>query len=388
MRTRVHRRRLTALHCRSSAGRYGPERLLMEMVPALMDQGVETRLLALYRRPSNGPEAHPWIEEAHATGMVADQISDPGALSVAVVRHLAQRVQGSGADILHTHDYRTNVLGGLVARRADHAMPWVATVHLHTTTTRRLRLYRALDLLLLRLADRVITVSRDQRRLLLRRGVDRHRLVLIPTVIDAAAFAEEAEDRHIARAQLDLQPDVPLVTFLGRLSAQKGVDDFLTAARTVRRAQSSAHFLVVGSGPQRAALEAQAASLGLTGAVCFLGYRQNAATILAASDVVVLPSRAEGLPVVLLEALAVGRPVVASRVGGIPDLVRHGKTGLLVAPNAPDQVADSVVRLLGRPDLAQLLGKSGREHVTRYCAPERAARRMASCYRAVLAERE
>lgn len=381
------RRPVTALHCRSSSGRYGPERLLMEVIPALKDQGIETRLLALYRAPPGGPDVHPWIVEAEAEGVRASQIEDPSPLSVAVLRRLAHQVRRSGADILHTHDYRSNILGGLAARRADKSLPWVATVHLHTATSRRLRLYRALDLFLLRLADRVITVSRDQRRLLLRRGVDRQRLVLIPTAIDAAAFRSEAEDRLSVRKALDLPTDCPVVVFLGRLSVQKGVDHFLAAAERVGAARPDARFLIVGNGAQRPALERRATELGLDDVVSFLGYQAGAASLLGASDVVVLPSRSEGLPVVLLEAMAMGIPVVASRVGGIPDLLRHGRTGLLVKPNAPAQVSAGVLRLLQDGDLARRLGSAGQAQVERQCGPARAARRMASVYRAVLAER-
>jgi glycosyltransferase involved in cell wall biosynthesis len=383
----VERAQITVLHCRSSVGRFGPERVLLELAPALRARGVEPRLLALYRPQAQGAAVHPWIAEARAEGLTADQILDPGPLSVGVVRRLGRRVHESGADILHTHDYRTNILGGLVARRTERAMPWVATVHLHTTASRRLRLYRALDLLLLRLADQVITVSRDQRRLLLQRGVDRRRLALIPPAVDAAAFAAHAGDPKVAREHLGVPAGVPLVTLVGRLAPQKGIDDFLTAAQEVRAAQPTARFLVVGSGPQRAALESLRAELGLAEAVTFIGYQENVATILATSDVVALPSRAEGFPVVLIEAMAMARPVVASCVGGVPDLVRHGETGLLVPPNVPARLARGMLRLLENPDLAARLGEAGRQHVTRHCSPDRAARRLVSIYRLVLSER-
>jgi glycosyltransferase involved in cell wall biosynthesis len=135
-------------------------------------------------------------------------------------------------------------------------------------------------------------------------------------------------------------------------------------------------------------MEGHASGLGLDGNVDFLGYRADAASILGAVDVVALPSRSEGLPVALLEALAMRRPVVASRVGGVPDLIRHGDSGLLVKPDDPEAVAREIVRLLTDPDLAARLGNSGHDHVAVNHAPERAARRMASVYRSVLSERD
>ncbi len=388
MNQRVQRRTVSALHCRSSTGRFGPERVLLELEPALSQEGVETRLLALYRAPDDGPRIHPWIQEARAAGIPADQIADPAALSVTVLRRLARRIGGSGADILHTHDYRTNVLGGLAARRVDRSIPWVATVHLHTATSRRLRVYRALDLFLLRLADRVITVSRDQRRLLLRRGVDRQRLVLIPTVIDIDGFVRAAEGRDTVRERLGVSPDSPVVTLVGRLSAQKGVDVLLSAATVILEHLPETRFLIVGSGPLRATLEKQTDELGLTESVSFLGYLREIPSVLGASDVVVFPSRSEGLPVAMLEAMAMARPVVASCVGGIPDLVSHGRTGLLVERDGAEELAMHVVRVLGDPGMARSLGEAGRAKVAVDCCPQRAARRIASIYRSVLLERQ
>jgi glycosyltransferase involved in cell wall biosynthesis len=378
---------LVALQVRSSTGAYGPENSLLELVPTLARLNVEARFLALYRRPAQGPDVHPWIAAAGAAGVSAEQVLDPGPLSIGVARRLGGRIRASGAHVLHTHDYRSNMLGGVAARRSDMGMPWVATVHLYTNTTRRLRLYRAVDLFLLRLADRVITVSRDQRRQLLHRGVDRHRIVLVPTVIDAAACARRAGDADMARFDLSIPADSRVVTLVGRLTAQKGIDTLLDAAVAVRDRFPGALFLIAGDGPDRAALEARTRAHGLNGAVRFLGFREDIPHILAASDIVVMPSRSEGLPHLLLEALAVGRPVVASCVGGIPDVVRDGETGLLVAPDAPDQVAASVLRLLAEPAAAAELARAGQRFVQRHCSVEIAARRLASVYRAVLAER-
>jgi glycosyltransferase involved in cell wall biosynthesis len=378
---------LTVLHCRSSFARHGPEQAMGQLLPALPAYSVTPCVLALYRAPAGGPQVNPWVEEMRRNGIAAEQIADPGPLSLGVVRRLRREILACGADVLHTHDYKTNILGGLAARRADRSLAWVATVHLHTTTTSRLRMYRALDLFLLRLADRVVTVSREQRRMLLRRGVDRRRLVLVPNVIGADAFAAMAAPRGATRAALGLADDVPLVVLVGRLTSQKGVDVLLTAASAVVDVRPSARFLIAGAGPDQAALQAQASSLSLGDAVLFLGYRSDVPSLMAAADVIAVPSRAEGLPLVVLEAMALARPVVAARVGGVPDVVRHGETGFLVTPDAPVPLAERLLELLDDPALATRMGDAGARLVRARYGPDQAARRMSTVYRTVVAER-
>lgn len=378
---------LKALHLRSSSGRHGPERAILELVPALSQLGVDTELIALYRRPVGGPVDHPWLGEAEAAGLPAFQIADPSVLSVRAVRRLAWRVRRSGADLLHTHDYKSNVLGGLVARQADRSMPWVATVHLHTTTTRRLKLYRALDLFLLRLADRVVTVSRDQRRLLLRRGVDRRRVVLIPNVIDAEAFSALAAPRATTRAELGCDQDSPLLVAVGRLTPQKGIDVLLEALPAILEAVPGVTVLVVGDGISNDALQQTSRTAGLAARVRFLGAREDVPSLLAAADLVVIPSRSEGLPLVLLEAMAVGTAVVATDVGGMTDLVTDGEHGWLLPPNRPDALAAAITDALTHDERRNTVAAAARHRVRVAAAPGRAARRLAAVYRTVLAER-
>lgn len=375
------------LHCRCSSGHYGPEQALDQLVPALVRRDVVPRVLAVYRRPADGPVVHPWVTDLRDRGIRADQIVDPGPMSLDVVRQMVQRVRRDSCDVLHTHDYKSNLLGGLAARRADAALPWIATVHLHTEATRRLRIYRALDLFLLRLADRVITVSREQQRLLRRRGVEPRRLVLVPNVIDVDAFRAGAGRPDRARSAVGLPRQGPVVAAVGRLAHQKGLDLFLAAAVGIRRQRPDCRFVIAGSGPLRPALERQVDLSGLRDCVHLVGYRADVARLLLACDVVVLPSRSEGMPLVLLEALAMARPVVAARVGGVPEVLRDGRDGLLIEPGSATELEAAVVRLLADPAWAARLGSAGELRVRRLHAPDRAARRLAAVYRGVLEER-
>jgi len=147
---------------------------------------------------------------------------------------------------------------------------------------------------------------------------------------------------------------------VGRLSYEKGMDVLVEAFALVRRCLPDADLVVVGDGAERAALERLASERGLTGAVSFLGLRDDVPALLGGFDVFVLPSRTEGLPMAILEAMSAGLPIVATAVGGVPEVIRHGRNGLLVRPEAPNDLADAIVRVACDEDLRCRLGRAAR----------------------------
>ena len=158
-----------------------------------------------------------------------------------------------------------------------------------------------------------------------------------------------------------------VVGFAGRLSPEKGVDVFLRAASIIAGVVPEARFVVIGDGPLRGELEALAGDLGLLeNRVRFLGFRDDAADLIAGFDILAVPSRSEGTPLVVGEAMAAGVPVVVSRVGGLPDRVIHRRTGLMVEPEDPEGLATALVSLLLAPDEARQLGEAGRAYAARF----------------------
>jgi glycosyltransferase involved in cell wall biosynthesis len=162
----------------------------------------------------------------------------------------------------------------------------------------------------------------------------------------------------VARAALDLEADAPVALCLARLSPEKDVGNFLEAAALLPEA--GARFLVAGDGPLLPTLRHQIAFLGLEGRATLLGRRDGVPTLLAAADLLCLPSREEGLSLAALEAMAAGLPLVATRVGGLPEAVEDGKTGLLVPPRDPSALAGALARLLTDPARARAMGAAGR----------------------------
>jgi glycosyltransferase involved in cell wall biosynthesis len=173
------------------------------------------------------------------------------------------------------------------------------------------------------------------------------------------------------RAEFALADDIPVIGLVGRLDvAQKGQDVMIGALSTIRARRRDAVLLLVGDGPDRALCEALVRRLGLHEAVRFAGHRHDMADILAAVDVAVVPSVCdEGLPLVAIEASAAGRPVVAFESGGLPEVVEHERTGIIVPKGSTEGLVEAIARVLDDPDLARRLGEDGRRYASRFSLP-------------------
>jgi glycosyltransferase involved in cell wall biosynthesis len=210
--------------------------------------------------------------------------------------------------------------------------------------------------------DRDIAVSRASRDRLIRYlGVPSSRLVAVPNAVELQRFDAPAEPgRSALRREWGIPPDAPVLGVLARLTPQKGLTYLISAMPAILAQHPGTYALVVGEGYLRPDLEAQATSLGVAERVLFVGYRRNVVDYLRASDLFVLPSLFEGMPLSILEAMGAGLPVIATAVDGTPEVVIDGETGLLVSPEDPLALAEAVNRLLGDPELAARMGRDGR----------------------------
>jgi glycosyltransferase involved in cell wall biosynthesis len=233
----------------------------------------------------------------------------------------------------------------------------------------------------LRPLRRIIAVSREvETKYVQHLGIPARKLTVVPNGIPAPARIPEPDPELRVRL-LGGRSDF-LVLTLARLHAQKGHADLLAAAAQV----PDATFVLAGDGPLRGELEQRARQLGVAGRCVFLGHRRDVPALLAAADVFVLPSLYEGLPVSVLEAMAAGRPVVATAIGGTDEAVRDEVTGLLVPPHDPAALAAAIGRLRADPALARRLAAAGRDRVEREFSSEATARRVMEIYDEVLAE--
>ena len=229
-----------------------------------------------------------------------------------------------------------------------------------------------------RAVDAVIAISEGVRTALLRAGVRADRIRVVPSGIDPASVEAPSGARATARAGWGVAPDDILVLVLGALERRKGHAVLLEAAARLGSGGAPLRYVFCGDGSERAALAAAAARLG--DRVVFAGFRRDVAACVAAADVVALPSLHEGLGVAALEAMAAGRPVVASRVGGLAEVVAEGETGLLAAPGDPASLAEALRRVAGDAALRVRLGQGGRRRVLVHYTAARMAEGTLACY--------
>jgi len=357
---------------------------MLQLAKHMKREGFQLEILLLYRRRGAMPLVHPLIEEARNHGLEAEQLGGKAKLSPRDVSYISQQLKRERFSLIHTHDYKANILGGIAAKLAG--VESIATVHLHTETTHRLRLYKIIDLLALRFFPKVITVSESLRQYLIANGLSPQKVVTVHNAVDLETFASGVSlyNDKALRNRLGIGSDQPIVSTIGRLTSQKGHRYFLESAKRILEVLPETRFLIIGDGPLRDEFEGLSLSLGIAQAVRFLGYRQDIATLMSTSDVITMPSLREGLPYVLLEALALARPVVGTRVGGIPEVVKHGETGFLVPPKDSESLAEAIIQLLRNPEEAARLGERGRELVLREFNVETMVQKIAAIYTEVL----
>ncbi len=269
--------------------------------------------------------------------------------------------------ILHTHTAKAGALGRVAALLTG--VPVVVhTYHGHVLSgyfsARKNRMIAAVERLLARRTTCLLTVSDSVRRELLAYGIgESDRLKVLPLGLDLERFRQPSAGRGMLRRALGLPEDVPVVTIVARLVPIKAHNMLIEAAGRLVRSGLPVQFVIVGDGECRAAVEQQIRALNLQGRVHLLGWRSDLPAIYADSDIAVLTSRNEGTPVSLIEAMAAGVPVVATSVGGVPDVVRHGVDGLLVASGDVAGFAEAIRQLVNEPHLRESFGRAARDRV-------------------------
>lgn len=306
---------------------------------------------------------------------------------------LARYLRQNRIQVIHTYGFYSNVFAIPAAKlaRTPAVIASIRDIGDYLSPMQK-RVQR----LVCSLADAVLANSDAVRERLVAEGYNPRKITVIRNGVDLDQFPGKAEPGKLHR-EFGLPASAPLVAVVSRLNRLKGIEYFLKAAAMVARRVPEARFLVVGRGeaphgsggdPYRAELESCAARLGLAERVVFTGVRLDVPAVLSEIAVSVLPSLSEGLPNVLLESMATGVPVVATRVGGNPEVVEDCVTGFLVPPRDPLALARAIGDLLENPDLAAGLGRAGRRHIADHFSMEQMVRKTERFYRNLLERRQ
>lgn len=312
------------------------------------------------------PFESPMTEKLRDAGVavhIAPVTPDPPWTSLQAASEL---VRSEGVDLLHAHMPPAHLLAG-VAGAITHR-PVLTTIHARQLETLDVEVHRALH-------THVSVVCRQSYHQALGLGIAPGLLSCEPNGVDGAAFAPRERPGRL-RAELGLADDAPLIGFVGRLSGEKGPEVLVRAALLARLRQPALHFVFVGDGPMAGELRQLAAALGQQDHVHLVGVRDDPAAVYAELDLLVSCSHSEALPLVLLEAMACGLPTIATRVGGVPEVVLPGHTGLLLSPGDFDALAQACVSLMADAPRREAMGRRAREHVMRHFALADSAQRV------------
>jgi glycosyltransferase involved in cell wall biosynthesis len=340
---------MRVFHLISSGGFYGAERVVLTLSKTLNDMGHPATIGVFHN-------AHvPNIEvatHAQSLNLPVQLIACGRRFDWGTVRTLRDVFESAAPEVLHTHGYKADTYGYLAARGSKIAL--VSTCHNWLDENLAVYLYGVLDRFVLRKFDMTVAVSEAVANQLRAGGVAEDKVRIISNGIDVEAFSN-------AQPTIGRDASKCTVGLVGRLAPEKGIQFFLEAAARVLRSNPRVEFIVVGDGPERENLQQTAERLGVQSSVRFTGKLEDMPGVYASLDMLVSSSLKEGLPMTILEAMAAGRPVVATAVGAVPRLVLHEQTGLLVPPADAEALARAILRLLGGGELREKLACQGRQ---------------------------
>jgi len=370
----------------------GPALHVAYLSAGLAERGYETTLVAGTLARGEGSMAYV-AEDLGVRILRLDALSreiSPFRDAISVLR-LARLIREQRPQILHTHTAKAGTVGRLAALLAGDARPPIVvhTFHGHVLHgyfgPLKSQAFRVLERLLGRMTTRLIAVSPQVRDDLVSLGVapaEKFSVVRLGVELDERVRTQVVGAD--ARARLGIGHERFVVGWVGRMTGVKRTDDVLESLHRLRERGVDAVLLMVGSGPDHDHVEQRASALGIVRHCYFLGYQEDVSGWYQAFDALILPSANEGTPVVVIEALAAGCPVVATSVGGVPDVVREGVDGFLVPVGDVEQLAERLARLARDPELRARMGEAGRASIPARYAVERLVADIDALYRSLL----
>jgi len=366
------------LQLSSNVGFFGAENVIFELAKELSRMDYQP-VVGVFRNTQN-----PHVELAEVTqkhNIEAKVFDCNGRFDLRTIFSIKDFVKRNNIRIIHSHGYKTNMYA-LLAGQSEN-VPLIATCHPWITPTFKMKMYAWLDKIWLNRFDKIVAISDEVRMKILGRGVDETKVLIIDNGIDIRRFGKNFDINPI-RQEFNIKPEAQVIGTIGRLSEEKGHALFINAAKMLLDDFANLFFIIVGDGPFREKLQKQAVELGLQNHLLFTGICNDIPKILALMDIFVLPSLTEGLPMVLLEAMAAKKPIIATNVGDIPRVIQQNETGLLVRPNDVYGLKEAITTLLNHKDKAVSLAQKAYSKVAQDFSSECMARKYLEIYEDLL----
>lgn len=349
---------------------------------------VDGSLITFDRDPDHQQGANEFVEATRAAGIEIDLIPERRRFDLAVVSSLKEIVRERQPDLVITHSVKSHFL--MWRSRLWKQYPWIAFHHGYTTTDRKMKIYNRFDRWSLPKADLVITVCNAfALELASAARVSPERIRVRHNSIRPVS-QPAAEEVQALRQRLGIVENEAVILSVGRLSKEKAHADLIKAFKQLctTNPDLNCKLVIVGDGPEREPLESASAQSGLNQRIIFVGQVTDVRPFYAMSDVFVLPSLTEGSPNVLLEAMAAKVSIVATAVGGVPEIVENEESALLVPANDPAALAVAIARLLADAELGHRLTRNAAEIVSKNHSPEEYVRSLIAIYSEVISARK
>lgn len=356
----------------------GPAKNLIRFGEAAIARGdLRFTVLTIVRGPESS--SNPFIEAVRAKGIPVEIIQERFAFDPKILPQLRASIRRLRPDIMQTHGVKGHFLLGLLGSVA----PWIAFHHGYTAENLKMRLYNQLNRWSLPRAGRVITVCRPFAEELERTGVSHDRVRVLPNSIEPGTDLDPEKGLRL-RERLTIGENEAVILTVGRFSREKGHADLIEAAGMLRRRNPDLLFrlVLVGEGIERGILERQIGEQGLMDVTILTGHQHDPSGFFGIANLFVLPSWSEGSPNALLEAMRAGLPIVATAVGGVPETVDDGISGLLVPARRPEILSATMERLLRDGSFAATLGENARHAAARF-SPSKYRKSLVQIYREV-----
>ena len=362
--------KITIMHLRSSqqisSVLFGGESIVLDICRFLNKDKFEPIIVALQDKRAKGEL--PLTQKSEEYELKTETINLAHPFDFRAVAKLRDLLKRYNIDILHCHEYKSDFIGWL-AKKSNKDIKLVSTIHGYTSGNIKLKFYEYVDKLILRYFDKIITVSPTIKQVL--SGYS-GKVSVVPNAIDYEKYQIETDKSSIIK-ELGISQEARVIGTIGRLSPEKGYQYFLHAAKDIIKKFPKTVFLIVGDGPSRKELEELALKYNLKNKVIFTGFRRDTVSLLAVMDIFVLPSLTEGMPIAILEAMASGKPIVATRVGGVPTIIKDGRNGILVESKNKNALASATLTLLQDRGLREKLAEEAKSLVKENFSAERMA---------------